>query len=58
MVTRSATSPFELWAKPLAAQGSGMLSSLVGMNALIEVPPGEATLPVGSELSANLLTAV
>lgn len=58
LVTRSATSPFELWAKPLASQGSGMLSSLVGMNALIEVPPGEATLPVGSELSANLLTAV
>lgn len=58
LVTRSATSPFELWAKPLSNQGSGMLSSLVGMNALIEVPPGEATLPVGSELSANLLTAI
>ncbi len=58
LVTRSETSPFELWARPLTQQGSGMLRSLVGMNALIEVPPGEATLPIGSELPASLLAAI
>jgi molybdopterin molybdotransferase len=58
LVTRSLTPPHELWAKPLSVQGSGMLRSLVGMNALIEVPPGEAILPVGSELPANLLSAI
>ena len=58
LCTRSAESPFDLWARPLAQQGSGMLRSLVGMNALLEVPPGEATLPVGSELHASLLGPV
>ncbi len=58
LVTRSAAPPYDLWAKPLQQQGSGMLRSLVGMNALLEVPPGEASLPAGSELCANLLTGV
>ncbi|HNI58832.1 MAG TPA: molybdopterin molybdotransferase MoeA [Pseudomonadota bacterium] len=58
LVTRSAVPPYELWAKPLTQQGSGMLRSLVGMNALLEVPPGEASLPAGSELCANLLSVV
>lgn len=57
-VTRSREKPDQLWAVPLARQGSGMLSSLCGMNALLEVPPGDGPLQAGSCVLANLLSMV
>ncbi|MCS6912385.1 MAG: molybdopterin molybdotransferase MoeA [Myxococcales bacterium] len=47
-----------LWAQPAAQQGSGMLRSMVGIHALLEVPPGEARLEPETELIAHLLVMV
>jgi molybdopterin biosynthesis enzyme len=47
-----------LRARANARQGSGMLRSMVGVNALIEVPEGVGTLPAGAEAIAVLLDAV
>ena len=35
-----------LHATPLQRQGSGMLRSMVGINALLDIPPGEVTLEI------------
>jgi molybdopterin molybdotransferase len=47
-----------LTARPLLHQGSGMLRSLIGVNALLEIPAGPAPLPAGSEVAAHLLALV
>ena len=39
-------------------QGSGMLRSMVGVNALLRVPPGAAVLPAGATVLASLLEPV
>ncbi|MCP4168245.1 MAG: molybdopterin molybdotransferase MoeA [Chloroflexi bacterium] len=39
-------------------QGSGRLLSLVGANALLELPPGEGQLPAGAQVTALLLQAL
>jgi molybdopterin molybdotransferase len=39
-------------------QGSGMLRSMVGYNALLHVPPGAASIPAGTLLPATLLAPV
>jgi molybdopterin molybdotransferase len=57
-VSREKTPPFSLLAKPLSHQGSGMLSSLVGMNALLEIPPGPKPLDAGTPVEARLLATV
>jgi molybdopterin molybdotransferase len=58
LVARSPHRPEELLALVAKKQGSGMLRSMVGINALLHVPPGPVTLPVGAQLLATLLTAV
>jgi molybdopterin molybdotransferase len=47
-----------LRARPLGRQGSGMLRSLVGVNALIDVPEGERVLEPGATVDAVLLETV
>lgn len=47
-----------LIAHPHAKQGSAMLSSLVGCNALVELPAGDTDFDVGSIATAILLDAV
>jgi molybdopterin molybdotransferase len=42
-------------ARPTGPQGSHMLSSLLGADALAFVPPGEAPLPAGSEVAVERL---
>jgi molybdopterin molybdotransferase len=44
-----------LWATPASRQGSGMLRSMVGVNALLEIPPGGSPLMPGAEVRAHLL---
>lgn len=45
-------------ARSTGHQGSGRLLSLVGANALLELPPGSGHLPAGSVVSALLLQAI
>lgn len=47
-----------LLATPLSWQGSGMLRSMIGLNALLHIPPGPAPLPVGTRVLATLLAAI
>jgi molybdopterin molybdotransferase len=47
-----------LWATPLAWQGSGMLRSMLGVQALLHIPPGPAALPAGTRVLATLLALV
>jgi molybdopterin molybdotransferase len=47
-----------LWATPLAWQGSGMLRSMLGLNALLHIPPGNSPLPVGARVLATLLSPI
>lgn len=57
-VSRSPEPGAPLLAHVPEKQGSGMLRSMVGINALLHVPPGAASLPVGATLPATLLTVV
>ena len=45
-------------ARTTGAQGSGRLLSLVGANALLELPPGDDHLPAGAEVTALLLQPI
>ena len=47
-----------LWATPLAWQGSGMLRSMIGVHALLHIPPGPRALPAGTRVLATLLAWV
>jgi molybdopterin biosynthesis enzyme len=47
-----------LRARPNPRQGSGMLRSMVGVNALLEIEPGSGQLPAGTTVTALLLEAV
>ncbi|HEX2569955.1 MAG TPA: gephyrin-like molybdotransferase Glp [Polyangia bacterium] len=47
-----------LRARRLAQQGSGMLRSMVGMNALLEIPEDAGTLAAGERVTALLFAAV
>lgn len=47
-----------LWATPLAWQGSGMLRSMLGVQALLHIPPGNSPLPVGARVQATLLSLI
>ena len=47
-----------LYARPNARQGSGMLRSMVGVNALLEVPEDAGPLAAGAEVTALLLEQV
>jgi molybdopterin molybdotransferase len=47
-----------LVATPHTKQGSGMLSSMVGVDALIEIDADVATVAAGSTVSALLLRAI
>ncbi|MHB1845235.1 MAG: molybdopterin molybdotransferase MoeA [Deltaproteobacteria bacterium] len=42
---------------PAEKQGSGLLTSLVGQNAIAELPPGPSELPAGSRVRVRLLRA-
>ncbi len=44
-----------LWAEPLARRGSHHLSSLLGVQALLDVPPGQVELATGTELDGWLV---
>lgn len=48
----------ELLAHPLRQQGSGMLRSMVGVNAYLHIPSGTEPLPPGSVVVASLVDAV
>ncbi|HEX6242108.1 MAG TPA: gephyrin-like molybdotransferase Glp [Polyangiales bacterium] len=50
--------PAGVLAAPLANQGSGALSSLVGVDALLEIPADRGDLPAGTELRAWLVRAL
>lgn len=56
--TAAAQTTDTLWATPLLWQGSGMLRSMIGLNALLHIPPGTGPLPVGTRVLATLLAAV
>ena len=58
LVLRSAEEPAVLLARTPRHQGSGMLRSMVGINALLRVPPGPAALPAGATVFASLLQPV
>lgn len=58
LVLRSAEEPAVLLARTPRHQGSGMLRSMVGINALLQVPPGPAALPAGATVFASLLQPV
>jgi molybdopterin molybdotransferase len=58
VVWRSETEPQILMARAPRHQGSGMLRSMVGVNALLRVPAGPAALPAGTTVFASLLQAV
>ena len=47
-----------LRARPNARQGSGMLTSMVGVNALLEIPEGAGRLEAGAAVFALLFEAV
>ena len=47
-----------LYAEVPEKQGSGMLRSMVGVNALLHVPPGSSPLAAGSAVWASLLGAI
>lgn len=47
-----------LLATPLLFQGSGMLRSMLGINALLHIPPGPSVLPAGARVLSTLLAAV
>jgi molybdopterin molybdotransferase len=47
-----------LVATPGGQQGSGMLRSMVGVNALLEIQPGPVPLAAGAEVIARLLSVV
>lgn len=55
---RTTAAEESLWATPLAWQGSGMLRSMLGVQALLHIPPGSAALPAGSRVLATLLCQV
>ena len=57
-VRRDAQDPSRLVAQAPERQGSGMLRSMVGVNALLHVPPGPAALPAGATVFASLLQPV
>lgn len=57
-VRRSAEDPAVLLAYAPRHQGSGMLRSMIGINALLRVPPGPAALPAGATVFASLLQPV
>ena len=58
LVSRSAEEPAVLLGRAPRHQGSGMLRSMVGVNALLHVPPGPAALPAGATVFASLLQLV
>jgi molybdopterin molybdotransferase len=58
LVWRSADEPAVLLGRAPRHQGSGMLRSMVGVNALLRVPPGPAALPAGATVLASLLEPV
>ena len=45
----------QFWAHTTGFQGSGRLLSMVGANALLELPPGEGRLPAGVSVTAMVL---
>jgi len=45
----------ELVARPTGTQASSRLASLVGANALVEIPPGSAEIPAGARLEALMI---
>jgi len=58
LVSRSVEEPAVLLGRAPRHQGSGMLRSMVGVNALLHVPPGPAALPAGATVFASLLQPV
>lgn len=58
LVRRDPADPGVLWASVPERQGSGMLRSMVGINAYLHVPPGPDPLPAGASVQASLLEAV
>jgi molybdopterin molybdotransferase len=58
MVWRSPEEPGVLLARAPRHQGSGMLRSMVGVNALLQVPAGPAPLLAGASIPASLLQPV
>ena len=48
----------DLYAHPLRQQGSGMLRSMVGVNAYLHIPSGTAPLAAGSEVVASIVDGV
>ena len=58
LVSRSIEDPAVLLARAPRHQGSGMLRSMVGINALLQVPPGPTALPAGATVFASLLQPV
>lgn len=58
LVSRSTDDPAVLVARAPRHQGSGMLRSMVGINALLQVPPGPTALPAGATVFASLLQPV
>ncbi len=58
LVWRSVDEPGVLLARAPRQQGSGMLRSMVGVNALLRVPPGPAALLSGATVLASLLEPV
>ncbi|MFO0573793.1 MAG: gephyrin-like molybdotransferase Glp [Polyangia bacterium] len=57
-VRRDAEDPSRLVAQAPERQGSGMLRSMVGVNALLHVPPGPQPLAAGETVLATILEAV
>lgn len=57
-VRRDVEDPSLLLAQAPERQGSGMLRSMVGVNALLHVPPGPLPLAAGETVLATLLEAV
>ena len=57
-VHRDPSDPSVLLAQAPERQGSGMLRSMVGVNALLHVPPGPGPLGAGEVVRASLLEAV
>ena len=58
LVWRSVDEPAVLLGRAPRHQGSGMLRSMVGVNALLRVPPGPAALLSGATVLASLLEPV
>ena len=57
-VGRTGDAPHRLLARPGQKQGSGMLRSMVGVNALLHIPAGAAALTAGTTVLATLLQPV